>query len=72
VINPSRLPQIDETRCLGYGECADTAPDVFVIGDDGISRLRSDFDPATLDERAGAVLEAVDRCPTQSISFELS
>jgi ferredoxin len=65
-----RLPDIDETRCLGYGQCVDTAPDVFVLGEDGVSRLRSDFDPATLGERTEAVLEAVERCPTQSISFD--
>jgi ferredoxin len=72
VTDPIRLPEIDGTRCLGYGQCVDTAPDVFVLGEDGVSRLRSDFDPATLDERTQAVLEAVDRCPTQSISFEPS
>ena len=70
--HPIRLPEIDRTRCLAYGQCVDTAPDVFVIGEDGVSRLRSDFDPATLDERTEAVLEAVDRCPSQSISFEPS
>jgi ferredoxin len=72
VINPIRLPQIDETRCLGYGQCVDTAPDVFVLGEDGVSRLRSDFDPAMLPERSEAILQAVERCPTQSVSFEPS
>ena len=70
--NPIRLPEIDGTRCLGYGQCADTAPDVFVLGEDGVGRLRSDFDSSTLDERTASILEAVDRCPTQSISFERS
>ena len=70
--DPIRLPEIDETRCLGYGQCTDAAPDVFVIGEDGISRLRSDFDPATLVGRTEAVLEAVHGCPTQSISYEPS
>jgi ferredoxin len=71
-VTHARLPEIDETRCLGYGQCVDTAPDVFVLGEDGVSRLRSDFDPATLEERTEAILEAVHRCPTQSISFDPS
>jgi ferredoxin len=55
---------VDRDRCEGYGRCADTAPAVFEVGDDGQSRVRLDRPGAELRDR---IERAVRLCPRQAI-----
>ena len=53
---------IDQTLCSGFGACAELAPDVIEIGENGLARLRvgSSADPK--------VLEAASACPMAAIA----
>jgi len=56
---------VDPTKCQGYGNCATTAPDVFVIDDaTGLSVV---VQPDPSPELHAAVREAVRLCPMQAI-----
>jgi ferredoxin len=53
----------DKDRCMGYGNCAVVAPDVFDLGDDDkVVVLRED---AGADD--DGVAEAVRECPAQAL-----
>jgi ferredoxin len=53
--------EIDRSLCSGFGSCADTAPAVFRLGDDGIA-------VALVEESdAPAALEAARSCPMGAI-----
>jgi ferredoxin len=58
--------EIDPEKCLGYGECAAVAPDLFVVGDDELAHAQGD-------ERAWADVEsarlAMTGCPTRAITL---
>lgn len=60
---------IDETRCVGSGDCARIAPDAFEVDDDeGLARVQAGaahVDRATL-ERAAR------ECPTGAIGLEIA
>jgi ferredoxin len=55
---------IDGGLCSGFGTCAELAPELFEIGDDGIatSRRGTSDDPGVLDVAAA--------CPMGAISVE--
>ncbi|MEZ5378056.1 MAG: ferredoxin [Acidimicrobiales bacterium] len=56
--------RVDDTVCVGIGQCEMLEPDVFFINDDAISTV---VDGATLSaERAAVVIE---RCPSGAISI---
>ncbi len=56
---------VDDTRCIGGGQCELLADDVFEVDDDtGVASVL----PPGLLARATAV-ELVDRCPSGAISF---
>lgn len=56
---------VDRERCVGAGQCVLTAPAVFDQDDDGrVLPLTDRPDDADAD----AVREAVDLCPSQSLS----
>lgn len=56
---------VDDTRCIGGGQCELAAEAVFEVDDDaGVATV---LDPGLLD-RATA-LELVDRCPSGAISL---
>ncbi|GHB53104.1 ferredoxin [Streptomyces cirratus] len=58
---------IDQGVCIGAGQCALTAPDVFTQDDDGFSELlpgREDGNGSPL------VREAARACPVAAISVE--
>lgn len=50
--------------CTGCGICADTAPAIFKVGDDGIAKV--------LDQNAdkAKAQEAADACPVSAISIK--
>ncbi|MFE1251802.1 ferredoxin [Streptomyces sp. NPDC058735] len=56
---------IDHDKCIGAGQCALIAPEVFDQGDDGMALLLVDR-PGTA--QAPAVREAAESCPLSAIS----
>jgi ferredoxin len=60
-------PIIDEDMCIGDGVCEDLCPDVFQIGDDGLSHVIND-DPG--EELYGCVRDAEAACPVSCITVE--
>ncbi len=59
-------PIVDEDLCTGCGSCEDLCPDVFEVGDDGLSHVIA---PDGC-EAAGCCAEAAAECPEDAISFE--
>ena len=64
VVDPVRMA-VDDTRCIGGGQCELLADAVFEVDDD--TGVASVLEPGLLD-RATA-LELVDRCPSGAISW---
>ena len=60
------IPVIDPDLCTDCGICEDLCPDVFEVGDDGLSHV---IDADACDE-AGYCEEARDQCPEGAISLE--
>lgn len=57
--------RVDPEMCVGTGMCEATAPDLFEVGDDGISHvLLPDIPP----ERLAAAREAAEACPTRALT----
>ncbi|MGH3517266.1 MAG: ferredoxin [Haloechinothrix sp.] len=55
---------VDTGVCTGHGVCEGIRPDVFEVGDDGITHLLTE----DFTERDRQDLEdAVDQCPTQAL-----
>jgi ferredoxin len=57
---------VDLELCEGNAVCANVAPEVFVIGDDDVARVKLDTIPDAL--RAKVEL-AVRRCPRQALAL---
>ena len=60
-------PVIIEGLCIGDGVCEDLCPEVFQIGDDGLSHVIDD-NPSP--EHHCCVRDAEAACPTSAISIE--
>jgi ferredoxin len=70
---------VQQRRCVGNGCCVDIAPEVFVIGDDGVAYVCEDgralpgdawaVVPPELEE---VVLEVVDECPVECVHLQLA
>lgn len=54
--------QIDRSLCSGFGSCADEAPSLFRVGDDGIAVVLR-----VVDDLADAI-DAADSCPMGAIT----
>lgn len=54
--------QIDRSLCSGFGSCADAAPSLFRVGDDGIAVVLRE-----VDDLADAI-DAADSCPMGAIT----
>ncbi|MFB6810782.1 MULTISPECIES: ferredoxin [unclassified Streptomyces] len=64
-MSPQRI-DIDTAVCIGAGQCALTAPDVFTQDDDGFSQVL----PGREDGNGSPLLrEAVRACPVAAISI---
>lgn len=55
---------IDESRCIGSGQCAFAAPAIFVVNDDGLSEV---LPAAPMERHVTEIDEAVRFCPTGAI-----
>jgi ferredoxin len=58
--------KIDPTRCEGFANCVNAAPDIFEVDDDGRVCLRKDV---VGDDRIDVVRRAVYDCPVNVISY---
>ncbi|WP_369221010.1 ferredoxin [Streptomyces sp. R39] len=58
--------EIDRDVCIGAGQCALTAPNVFTQDDDGFSTLL----PGMADGGGPLVREAARACPVHAITVE--
>lgn len=56
--------KVDESTCTGCGVCADTCPEVFVMGDDNLSKVQGDAVPAGCEDK---VRDAAAQCPVACI-----
>ncbi|MFH1207113.1 MAG: ferredoxin [Patescibacteria group bacterium] len=58
-------PKVDEEKCSGCGTCAALCPEAFELSLEGKSQVRplASYDGLL-------VQDAIDSCPTGSISFE--
>ena len=56
------LVEVDRSLCFGFGDCVDTAPEVFGL-DEESKAVVLDPDAASVDE----VLEAAQNCPVDAI-----
>lgn len=61
-------PVVDETLCIGCGSCEEICPDVFEVGDDGLSHVIAAAPEATCAD-AGCCEEAAEECPVDAISL---
>jgi len=61
---PQGIVEIDEGLCAGLGACIAAAPDVVVLGDDGIARVRA----AAATGDLALLQQLADSCPMAAIS----
>ncbi len=61
-------PVVDETLCIGCGTCEEICPDVFQVGDDGLSHVIA-ADPVAACADVGCCEEAAEECPVDAISI---
>jgi ferredoxin len=55
--------RIDRTLCVGFGDCVNSAPEAFVIADDGVVSF---VDPEGVARER--LLEACDACPVDALT----
>lgn len=58
---------VDAGTCTGCTICADIAPDVFEMGDDGLAHAKAEDVPATAEASAQ---EAAGSCPVEAIKVD--
>lgn len=58
---------VDSAKCAGIGLCEMTAPTVFAVGDDGLSRV---INPDPSAAEWAAAREAVHGCPAKALFIE--
>ena len=58
---------VDESTCTGCTLCADIAPDVFAMGDDGLAHAKAADVPAAAEASAK---EAEGSCPVSAIKID--
>ena len=56
------MVQVDHEICAGFGDCVETAPDVFALNDEGLAII---LEPDAVD--ADVLREAADVCPVSAI-----
>ncbi|AUG75118.1 Putative 3Fe-4S ferredoxin [Kitasatospora sp. MMS16-BH015] len=66
-MNEDLTIRVDQTRCVGTGQCARTAPDALTLGRNGRAQPR-DQHSTDLD----TLTEAADFCPVEAITIHLA
>ena len=61
----ARKLYVDEEECIGCGLCAEIAPDVFQLNEEGISQVI-----ASSEKLQDSLQEAIDECPAECIHWE--
>lgn len=56
--------KVDESTCTGCSVCVDACPEVFEMGDDNISKVKSADVPAGCEDK---VRDAASQCPVTCI-----
>ncbi|OBI08354.1 ferredoxin [Mycolicibacter nonchromogenicus] len=56
---------VNEDRCVGHGICESIAPDLFAVGDDGLSHVLVDD---IGEDRREAAAKAIAACPSQALN----
>jgi ferredoxin len=64
--NHSMKAKVIADQCIGDGICADTCPEVFEMGDDGLAHVIVDEVPA---DAEATCREAAEACPTEAIEI---
>ena len=59
-------PVVDAGLCIGCGTCEAECPEIFRLGDDGVSHVIVE-NPG--EDLYGCVRDAMDACPVQAISM---
>ena len=59
------MVKVDKNTCIGCGACASTCPEVFEIGDDGKSHVKSGADEKKNEK---CIKDAVKNCPVNAIT----
>jgi len=59
------IVSIDQSRCIGAGNCVHIAPTVFQLDEENIAYL---LDPASVDDET--MLDAARSCPTNAIYLD--
>lgn len=59
------IVSIDQTRCIGAGNCVNIAPQAFQLDEEHIAYL---VDPACVDD--DTLLDAASSCPTDAIYLD--
>lgn len=59
--------EADLDLCQGHGQCEESAPEVFVVGDDAVVHLLMEDPPEAM---RPAVEEAARRCPVDALRVE--
>ena len=57
---------VDQNTCTGCTLCADTCPDVFVMGDNGLAQVKAEPVPASAET---SCKDAADSCPVTAIKL---
>ncbi|MGH7446468.1 MAG: ferredoxin [Longimicrobiales bacterium] len=58
--------RLDRHLCVGFGDCIDEAPAIFVFDDEGIAAFLPEVDAASVREH---LVRACEACPVDAISL---
>ena len=61
------IATVDKSKCIGCGLCEGTCPQVFRLGEDGLSEAYNNPIPT---ESKDTAQEADDGCPAEAITIE--
>ena len=61
----NKIPEVDQTTCIGCGLCAEVAPSTFALDREHLALV---VNPGGDPEES--IREAIDNCPVAAISWE--
>ncbi len=61
------MVKVNKEKCIGCGYCVSVCPEVFVLGDDGKSKIKEGIN---FQDYQDCIQEAKDGCPMGAISLE--